>query len=85
MRIVALLVLAFVIFAFLKGLFRVVSLVQKVKKGSRRENELQGGEMIEDPVCHTYIPKETARQLKAEGQIFYFCGEECAKAFVKRE
>ena len=40
--------------------------------------------MVEDPVCHTYIPKETAQQLKVEGQIFYFCGKECEKVFVKR-
>lgn len=84
MKIVALLVLVFTVFAFLKGLFRVLSIVKVFKKGNRRGNEREGGEMVEDPVCHTYIPKETAQQLKAQGQTFYFCGEECAKTFVKR-
>jgi YHS domain-containing protein len=37
--------------------------------------------LVQDPVCHTYIPKDTAVVLNSGGSEHYFCSERCAEAF----
>lgn len=40
--------------------------------------------MIEDPVCGMEINMETApAKIEYEGQIYYFCSQDCKEAFVK--
>ena len=40
--------------------------------------------MIEDPVCGIEINMETAlAKIEYEGQIYYFCSQDCKEAFVK--
>ncbi|MFN3535030.1 MAG: YHS domain-containing protein, partial [Desulfatiglandales bacterium] len=40
-------------------------------------------ELVQDPVCHTYIPRSTAYALKLGGKEYFFCGKECAQKFQK--
>ena len=42
------------------------------------------GEMVKDPICQTYIPASLALQKTINGQIYYFCGEECASKFSEQ-
>jgi YHS domain-containing protein len=84
MRFISLLVLAFLAYLFLKSIVSVAYLYRKKKEAERRIKERQGGEMAEDPVCHTYIPKAAAFQKKIAGEVFYFCGKECAEDYRKR-
>ena len=84
MRLIGLLVLAFVIYLFLKSVFGLMVLYRKKQEVERQINEREGGAMAEDPICHTYIPKATAFQKKIAGEILYFCGKECAEAFAKK-
>jgi len=37
--------------------------------------------LVQDPVCHTYIPKDTAVVLRHGGTEHYFCSDRCAEAF----
>lgn len=37
--------------------------------------------LIEDPVCHTLVPKHQAVRLRREGKTYYFCSEECCDKF----
>ena len=37
--------------------------------------------LVEDPVCHTYIPQQGAETLTVAGQTYYFCGPECRKRY----
>ena len=40
--------------------------------------------MIEDPVCGMEISMETApAKTEYEGQIYYFCSQDCKQAFDK--
>lgn len=41
-------------------------------------------EMIQDPSCRTYIPRETAVSASIGGQTYYFCSAGCAQAFRKQ-
>ena len=38
-------------------------------------------ELVQDPHCHTYIPKETALKATISGEVFYFCSQECLDAY----
>lgn len=44
--------------------------------------QLQGGELVQDPVCGVYIPKDTA--LKGPGGHL-FCSPECRDAYRDRQ
>jgi YHS domain-containing protein len=41
--------------------------------------------LVEDPVCHTYIPKGQAVQLHHNKQILYFCSNKCCEKFLEQK
>jgi len=41
--------------------------------------------LVEDPVCHTYIPKGQAVQLHHDKQILYFCSNKCCEKFLEKK
>lgn len=44
---------------------------------SPRDERIQAGELVQDPQCGVYVPRETA--LKGSGDQ-YFCSEKCREA-----
>ena len=42
--------------------------------------------LVEDPVCHTLVPKQQAIRLKKDGTdgYHYFCSEACCKQFTSQ-
>ena len=40
-------------------------------------------EMVQDPHCHTYIPKETALQTTIGGKVYYFCSQDCLDEYKR--
>jgi YHS domain-containing protein len=40
-----------------------------------------GEDLVEDPVCHTYVPVTHARKVEIEGKTVYFCSERCLKQY----
>lgn len=66
----------------------------KKKKGQDREgaaeNNQENGQvediLVEDPICHTLVPKQQAIRLKQKGteDFIYFCSEECCDRFVSQ-
>jgi YHS domain-containing protein len=64
-------------------------------RGRRQEKVRQGpgpaGEskvqdvLVEDPVCHTLVPKHQAVRLRVDGTTHYFCSEACADKFKPTE
>jgi len=51
----------------------------KSTDGADRQEELD--EMIEDPVCHTFVPKRIAVIEQMGGREYGFCSKECAVTF----
>jgi uncharacterized protein len=51
----------------------------------RRNIERAGGElgseMVKDPSCETFIPKESAIRARIDGKDYYFCSKECLRKF----
>jgi YHS domain-containing protein len=41
--------------------------------------------LVEDPVCHIFIPKGQAQPLLMDGETFYFCSDECRKKFIQNK
>jgi YHS domain-containing protein len=41
-------------------------------------------QMIQDPVCRTYIPRANAVSASIGGQTYYFCSTDCAHTFHKQ-
>ena len=50
---------------------------------NRGDRELES-EMVKDPHCQTYIPKNSAICARIDGREYYFCSRQCVKKF-KRE
>lgn len=40
-----------------------------------------GEELVEDPVCHTYIPISSAIRLETKGNTVYFCSQKCLEKY----
>ncbi len=40
-------------------------------------------ELVQDPHCHTYIPKETALRATIDGEVYYFCSQECLDEYKR--
>jgi YHS domain-containing protein len=38
--------------------------------------------LVEDPVCHTYVPQKQAIRAVKEGKAYYFCSEKCCQTFL---
>lgn len=62
------------------------SLSQPVTRGPaagprRPGGRVSGGELVQDPHCGVYVPRETALR-GADGG--YFCSETCRDAFAKK-
>ena len=74
---------------FLYVLYRLLTGGRKKKplhQGSERP-DARGAEiaahdqLVEDPVCHIYIPKRQAIVLQESDTPVYFCSEQCRKMY----
>ena len=41
--------------------------------------------LVEDPICHTYVPQQGAESLVVGGTTYYFCSPECRKKFQSEQ
>jgi len=68
-------------------LFKIINAVkrQKTVKNENlqyRSSSGQGEDLIEDPVCHTYVPVSQAYKREISGKNYYFCSKECSDKFT---
>ncbi|MDH3454215.1 MAG: YHS domain-containing protein [Desulfuromonadales bacterium] len=52
------------------------------QKSSPYKDELDRDVLVEDPVCHVYVPQGQAVTCQKDGQIFYFCSDKCCNIFL---
>ena len=55
------------------------------RKGARSYGGAVEDVLVEDPVCHTYIPKGQAVQLHHDEKMYYFCSDKCCQKFLKNK
>jgi YHS domain-containing protein len=41
--------------------------------------------LMEDPVCHTLIPKGQAIRLQHKDRLYYFCSKTCCSQFISEK
>lgn len=80
MRLLVIVFLIFVVYLVLRVLIGFAALSGR----QRKRPEESGGEMVQDPVCETYIPKSRAIEKKVNGQMVYFCSQQCVDAFEQK-
>ena len=50
-----------------------------------RENGGVIDEMVQDPVCKTYIPRREAVRKRIDGKDIFFCSKACASKYQSRK
>lgn len=75
---------------FLGLIYLLYSIVQSFRQAkSVRMNNQQykvpptvGEDLVEDPVCHTYVPVSQAYKKEIAGKNYYFCSKECYENYI---
>ncbi|WP_447978677.1 YHS domain-containing protein [Candidatus Nitrospira bockiana] len=78
-RLLLILALLIVLYFLIKKAIREFNARALSQSGTAPPNQ-----MIQDPVCRTYVPKGTAVAASIGGQTYYFCSEACARTFRKQ-
>lgn len=68
-------------------LFKLINTVKQIKsdKNEKRQQKSTSGtgeDLVEDPVCHTYVPVSQAYKKEISGKDYYFCGKDCAEKYT---
>ena len=67
--------------------YRIVKMLQSrksqdVKSFQKDALPVNGEDLMQDPVCKTYIPKSQAFIKEINGQAQHFCSEECCEKYL---
>ena len=80
LAIILLIVLYFLLRQMFRGLTSPNTDGQGLSTGNAQRDEEQD-QMIEDPVCHTFVPKRIAVIEERGGRKYWFCSKACAVTF----
>jgi len=81
-RLVVLGILFYVAWLLLRGLFdfRKKGTVLDQKQSAGKDSKVEDV-LVEDPVCHTLVPRNQAIRLRKDGETYYFCSNACCDKF----
>ena len=82
LRLVILAVLFYIGYRLLVG---IVKKKPDNKQSDEKYSPPVSDALVEDPVCHTLVPKGQAIRLQHENQIYYFCSEACCSRFISEK
>ena len=71
-------------------LYRLLIVPRKKRVHGKKQGAAASGGavqdvLVEDPVCHTFVPKGQAVQLHHDKQMYYFCSNKCCEMFLKKK
>jgi YHS domain-containing protein len=81
-RLIILSILLIVLYFMVRGAFR--GLLAKRQDHARAELSGQSSEMVQDPVCGMFVPKEGALFIRNADRTYFFCGNACRDTFEKK-
>ncbi len=84
MRLIVLILVGIIAYVLISGLIQTLTAAQH-RKRRQDPTSLEGAEMVQDPVCETYIPKEGAWMERIQGETYFFCSPHCARQFKKAQ
>ena len=53
------------------------------KDAEKKKKRVASGEMVKDPVCGTYVEKDSAITVRNGEQTLSFCSYECRKKYIE--
>ncbi len=67
------------------GYFLIRSAIKEFR-GIKRQAQPPASrdDMVQDPVCKTYVPRGSAVTADVGGQTYLFCSRDCAETFQKQ-
>jgi uncharacterized protein len=69
-------------------LYRIVKFFRQAKSVGLNDHHkfkitpTVGEDLVEDPVCHIYVPLSQAYKKEIAGKIYYFCSKECCEGYI---
>jgi YHS domain-containing protein len=81
LRTLAIIVLAYLGVLLLRRLLRLGAPRRDPAENART---LEGADMVQDPSCGIYVPRDAAVSSQVRDETRYFCSEKCRNEFVKR-
>lgn len=75
MRLIILAILLYVLYRIVKNY------INRPKTINRGEGIPKVSDMVQDPVCKTFIRAKDAETRVIDGQVYHFCSKECAARF----
>ena len=88
LRTLAILFVVRIVLSFLAGLTRGPAASGSARRSSRPAAEprtREGGHLVRDPHCGTYVPIARAISQGSGGSTIYFCSEDCRRAWAERK
>ena len=79
LRLIAIIVLAYVGVRLVRHLLR---LGPPKPDPMQRARTIEGADMVRDPACGIYTPRDTAVESRIGGETHYFCSEACREAYA---
>ena len=75
----------FIILIYL--LYKIINEVRQLKSGKKenfqyKSTSTDGEDLVEDPVCHIYVPLSQAFKKQISGRDYYFCSKKCSDEFT---
>ena len=81
-----LLILGILLYILYRLLFGGKKRRVKTEGQNDRGGQLSGHDvLVEDPVCHTYIPKKQALVVQQDDKSYFFCSEKCRETFLREK
>jgi YHS domain-containing protein len=67
--------------------YKVVRMIMQPKETRKNKSKFtvqprKSENLVEDPVCHKYIPLSQAYIKEIAGQNHYFCSKECCEKYI---
>jgi YHS domain-containing protein len=64
-------------------LYKMVSGWKAVAGPSKKKLPAAGEDLVEDPLCHTYVPVSHACRASFEGKTLFFCSRKCLDTYTE--
>lgn len=68
-------------------LFRLFSNDRKKNQEEQKNTEKEkvaDGTLVRDPICGTYVDKDSSISVRDGEHVKYFCGSDCRDTYIKR-
>ena len=72
-----------IILALLAYLLYRLIFARPGEKGQDESADRSHDVLVEDPICHTYVPEGQAITIRHQGAIVHFCSPKCRDQFVR--